>query len=83
MLAEEVGVCVEVARGTNVEVREEDIGEKIEMVMGESEEGQRMRRRAIEVKEVIEEGMRDEGAHKGSSVKAMHDFFAAAHSACF
>ncbi|KAL0459268.1 UNVERIFIED_CONTAM: UDP-glycosyltransferase 92A1 [Sesamum latifolium] len=39
LLVEEVGVCVEVARGTNVEVREEDIREKIEMVMGENEEG--------------------------------------------
>ncbi|KAK4407367.1 UDP-glycosyltransferase 92A1 [Sesamum angolense] len=83
MLVEEVGVCVEVARGTNVEVREEDITEKIEMVMGESEEGRRMRRRAGEVKEMIEEGMRDEGDSKGSSVKAMHEFFAAANSSCF
>ncbi|KAL0389373.1 UNVERIFIED_CONTAM: UDP-glycosyltransferase 92A1 [Sesamum calycinum] len=83
MLVEEVGVCVEVARGTNVEVREENITEKIEMVMGESEEGRRMRRRAGEVKEMIEEAMRDEGDSKGSSVKAMHDFFAAAKSSCF
>ncbi|KAL0459270.1 UNVERIFIED_CONTAM: UDP-glycosyltransferase 92A1 [Sesamum latifolium] len=83
LLVEEVGVCVEVARGTNVEVREEDIREKIEMVMGENEEGKRMRRRAGEVKEMIEEAMRDEGDSKGSSVKAMHEFFAAAQSGCF
>ncbi|KAL0371155.1 UNVERIFIED_CONTAM: UDP-glycosyltransferase 92A1 [Sesamum angustifolium] len=81
-LVEEVGVCVGVARGTNVEVREENITEKIEKVMGESEEGRRMRRRAGEVKEMIEEAMRDEGDSKGSSVKAMHQFFAAAKSSC-
>ncbi|KAL0435460.1 UNVERIFIED_CONTAM: UDP-glycosyltransferase 92A1 [Sesamum radiatum] len=84
LLVEEVGVCVEVARGTKVEVREEDIREKIEMVMGENEEGKRMRRRASEVKEMIEEAMRDEGDHKGSSVNAMHEFFAAAAQfSCF
>ncbi|KAL0435459.1 UNVERIFIED_CONTAM: UDP-glycosyltransferase 92A1 [Sesamum radiatum] len=83
LLVEEVGVCVEVARGTNVEVREEDIMEKIEMVMGETEEGKRMRRRAGDVKEMIEEAMRDEGDSKGSSVKAMHEFFADAKSSCF
>ncbi|KAK4419516.1 UDP-glycosyltransferase 92A1 [Sesamum alatum] len=82
LLVEEVGVCVEVARGTKVEVREEDITEKIELVMGESEKGKRIRRRTAEVKEMIEAAMRDEGDYKASSVKAMQEFFAAAAKSC-
>ncbi|KAL7174059.1 hypothetical protein ACSBR2_033332 [Camellia fascicularis] len=77
-LAEEVGVCVEVARGTNFEVRHEDIMEKIELVMGENAKGKEMRRKAGEVKEMIKEAIRDEEGFKGSSVKAMDEFLSAA-----
>ncbi|MCI79426.1 UDP-glycosyltransferase 92A1-like, partial [Trifolium medium] len=37
-LEEEIGVCVEVARGKSCEVKHEDIVEKIELVMSESSE---------------------------------------------
>ncbi|XP_052181672.1 UDP-glycosyltransferase 92A1 [Diospyros lotus] len=82
-LVEVVGVCVEVARGTNFEVRHQDIVDKIELVMGEeSEKGKEMKRRALEVKEIIKDAIRNEegvgSGIKGSSVKAMDEFFNAA-----
>ncbi|KAK6164220.1 hypothetical protein DH2020_001084 [Rehmannia glutinosa] len=43
LLVEEVGVCVEVARGTHFDVRRDDILEKIELVMGENEKGKEIR----------------------------------------
>ncbi|KAI8526262.1 hypothetical protein RHMOL_Rhmol13G0295000 [Rhododendron molle] len=73
-LEEEVGVCVEVARGVGFEVRCEDLVEKIEMVMGESEKGMEMRRKAGEVKKMIEDAVRDDGDFEGSSVVAMDEF---------
>ncbi|CAL5426210.1 unnamed protein product [Camellia sinensis] len=77
-LAEEIGVCVEVARGFNVEVRHQDIVEKIELVMGQSEQGKELRRKAGEIKEMIEDAIRDQDGFKGSSVKAMDQFLNAA-----
>ncbi|KAL0287327.1 UNVERIFIED_CONTAM: UDP-glycosyltransferase 92A1 [Sesamum angustifolium] len=77
-LVEEVGVCVEVARGSNFEIKEEDIMEKIELVMGENEKGKEIRRKACEVKEIMRDAIWDDGDYKGSSVKAMEGFFIAA-----
>ncbi|XAR60408.1 hypothetical protein NMG60_11033771 [Bertholletia excelsa] len=78
-LAEEAGVCVEVARGTSFEVRHQDIREKIELVMaGESETGMEMRRKAREIKEMIRDAVKGEEGFKGSSVKAMDGFLGAA-----
>lgn len=92
-LVEDLGVCVEVARGTNFEVRCEDFMEKINLVMGEESEnsdsrgvesvninsrGVQMRRKACEVKEMIREAVRDGEGLKGSSIKAMEDFLDAA-----
>ncbi|KAL0461003.1 UNVERIFIED_CONTAM: UDP-glycosyltransferase 92A1 [Sesamum latifolium] len=76
-LVEEVGACVEVDRGTNFEI-EEDIMEKIELVMGENEKGKEIRRKACEVKEITRDAIMDDGDYKGSSVKAMEGFFTAA-----
>nr|AKA44602.1 UGTPg23 [Panax ginseng] len=73
-LEEEVGVCMEVARGTNFEVRSEDIVKKIGIVMGENGKGKEIREKACEVKKMIENGGRDEEGYKGSSVKAMEEF---------
>ncbi|KAG8389056.1 hypothetical protein BUALT_Bualt02G0189600 [Buddleja alternifolia] len=67
-----------VPRGTNFDVRQENIVEKMELVMGESEKGKEMRRRACENKEIIRDATRDEENYKGSSVKAMEEFFNAA-----
>ncbi|MCD7453380.1 hypothetical protein HAX54_020795 [Datura stramonium] len=75
-LEEEIGVCVEMARGTTFDVSYWDIIQKIELVMGtESEKGKRLRGKCCEVKEMIEDAARDEDDYKGSSVKAMDEFF--------
>ena len=80
LLEKEIGVCVEVARGKKFEVRYEDLAGKIELVMGESEKGNEMRRKACEVRELIKNAIRDENGIKGSSSKALDDFFSAAKS---
>ncbi|KAL5566584.1 hypothetical protein UlMin_029748 [Ulmus minor] len=78
LLEKELGVCVEIARGKNSEVRHEDMVEKIELVL-EKEKGREMRLRGCEIKEMIEKAMEDdEKGIKGSSVEAMDDFLNAA-----
>lgn len=80
-LEEEMGVCVEMARGTNFEVTVEDIEEKITMVMRESSEiGKEMRRKAGKVRSLIKSAIRDDESFKGSSVRAMDAFLEAAGS---
>ncbi|KAI5321176.1 hypothetical protein L3X38_030247 [Prunus dulcis] len=76
-LVEQVGVCLEVARGKSCEVRHEDIVAKMELVMNETEKGNQMRRKACEAKEIIKDAMKDEYGHKGSSIKALEDFLTA------
>ncbi|KAG5577428.1 hypothetical protein H5410_057562 [Solanum commersonii] len=44
-LEQDVGVCVEVARGNNSQVKHDDILEKIEVVMGINEKGNEIRRK--------------------------------------
>ncbi|XVF04744.1 hypothetical protein REPUB_Repub05bG0111500 [Reevesia pubescens] len=78
LLVEGVGVCVEVARGKTCEVKYEDVAAMIELVMSDCEKGKEMRRKACEVREMIKNAMKDEKGFKGSSVKAMDDFFNAA-----
>ncbi|KAG8389048.1 hypothetical protein BUALT_Bualt02G0188800 [Buddleja alternifolia] len=73
-----IPVLAIVARGTNFDVRQENIMEKMELVMGESEKGKELRRKACEIKEIIRDATRDEETYKGSSVKAMEEFFNAA-----
>lgn len=81
LLEEEMGVCVEVARGKSNEVRHEDIAAKIELVMNETQQkGKEMRRKAFEAREMIRNAIKDEEGFKGSSVKAMDEFFSAALS---
>ena len=80
LLEEKVGVCVEVARGKSCEVRCEDIVAKIELVMNETKTGKEMRRKACQAMEMIKTAMKDEKGSKGSSVKAMDDFFSSALS---
>ncbi|GAV72055.1 UDPGT domain-containing protein [Cephalotus follicularis] len=77
-LEEEVGVCVEVARGKSCEVKHEDIVEKIELVMGDTEKGKEMRRKACKIREMIKNAMKDESGLKGSSVKSLDDFLSSA-----
>ncbi|XP_043691860.1 UDP-glycosyltransferase 92A1 [Telopea speciosissima] len=79
-LEEEVGVCVEMARGNSSEVKHEHILKLIELVMCETEKGEKMKKRACEVKEIIRDAMRDEESYRGSSLRAMDEFFDAAIS---
>ncbi|XP_024991984.1 UDP-glycosyltransferase 92A1 [Cynara cardunculus var. scolymus] len=77
MLVEVAEVCVEVARGNDFEVRSEDLREKIEEVMSETGKGKEMRKKAFEIKKIIEAATRDEEGFKGSSVAAMEDLLQA------
>lgn len=77
-MVDQVGVCIEVARGKTCEVKHEDIAAKIELVMNETEKGKSMRRKALEAREILFDAMKDEDEYKGSSVKAMDDFLSAA-----
>ncbi|GKD50441.1 UDP-glycosyltransferase 92A1-like protein [Tanacetum coccineum] len=78
MMVEIGGVCYEVARGVNIEVLNEDLRVKIEDVMSENGKGKAMRIKAMEVKKMIEEAVRDDGDDsKGSSIEAMEDFLRA------
>ncbi|KAL5766708.1 hypothetical protein ACOSP7_017325 [Xanthoceras sorbifolium] len=75
LLEEKMGVCVEVARGKSCQVKHEEIVKIIKLVMNETEKGMEMRRRACEIKEIIENAIKDEVNNKGSSTKAMDEFF--------
>jgi hypothetical protein len=77
-LEEEIGVCVEVARGKSCEVKYEDIVEKIELVMSES--GVKIRDNASKIKDTIKNALRDENedGFKGSSVRGIDEFLSAA-----
>ncbi|KAF5186878.1 Udp-glycosyltransferase 92a1 [Thalictrum thalictroides] len=79
-LEEEVGVCVEIGRGTTGEVKNENIKKAIGSVMGGSEKAREMRKKAFEVKEMIKNAIREDEGFKGGAVKAIEDFFSAALS---
>ncbi|KAL6901943.1 hypothetical protein ACP4OV_004819 [Aristida adscensionis] len=72
ILAEEMGVCAEVARGGEAVSREE-VAAAVERVLGETAERDTMRRNAAEMKKVI--GAVRESDGQGSSVKVMERFF--------
>ncbi|KAL6650494.1 hypothetical protein ACP70R_009419 [Stipagrostis hirtigluma subsp. patula] len=74
ILVEEMGVCVEVARGGSA-VSREKVAAVVETVLGDTAERAAMRRNAAEMKEVI--GAARERNGEGSSVKVMERFFAA------
>lgn len=79
ILEDEIGVCVELARGKTSEVRHEAMAAKIETVMNQmTGKGKEMRRRAGEVKETTRKANEDDEGFKGSSVKAMDEFLNAA-----
>ena len=76
VLAEEWGVCVEVARG-NLEssaVGRSKVAEVVETVMGNTAESAAMRRRVVEVQEVMRSAWAEDG---GSSRTALHEFLRA------
>ncbi|KAL8494200.1 hypothetical protein ACS0TY_025124 [Phlomoides rotata] len=75
LLEEEMRLCVLVANGMSLQVKHEDIVEKIELIMN-GEKGSVMRGEACKVKEIIENATFDdeEGCYQGSSVRALDDF---------
>ncbi|KAI3887402.1 hypothetical protein MKW92_050788 [Papaver armeniacum] len=79
LLEEEMKVCVELARGNRNEIRHEDVVRVIDFVMNhESSKGVEMRGKACQVKEMIENAIRDEQGFKGSSAKGLEEFLAMA-----
>lgn len=75
-LEEELGVCVEVARGKSSRVCHEEMLKKIEMVMNVgTEKGSEIRRKTCEVRDIMKNALKDENGYKGSSVKAMDELW--------
>jgi hypothetical protein len=80
MLEYEVGVCIEVALGIeSATIKHDEIARVIEKVLGKTEQGEEMRRKACQIKEKMEDALR-EGGFKGSSIKAINDFLGTATS---
>ncbi|KAK9088004.1 hypothetical protein Syun_030398 [Stephania yunnanensis] len=79
MLVEEMGVCVEMARGVESRVDAGEVERVIKVVMGREGKGEEMRRRAGEIGEEIGRSVRDDGVddgQRGSSLVALEDFLA-------
>ncbi|KAI3942216.1 hypothetical protein MKW98_003815 [Papaver atlanticum] len=84
MLQEEMGVCVELARGDETELCSEDVKKVIGQVM-DSSKGDEMRNKATVIAEKIGAAMREytdeAGGHqKGSSIRSIDDFLATINS---
>ncbi|KAL6002191.1 hypothetical protein ACLOJK_037639 [Asimina triloba] len=71
-MMEELGVCVEIARGDGREIERDEAGRVIEMVMGKK--GEEMRRKALQVKEMMELAVKEDEEFPGSSMKALDEF---------
>ncbi|ONK57294.1 uncharacterized protein A4U43_C10F18590 [Asparagus officinalis] len=77
-MLEEVGVCVEIARG--MKRGWEEVAKAIELVMGGTNKGFEMRVKANEIKEMMRRALREDEGNAGSSVKAVKDFLQTAFS---
>ena len=80
MLENEVGVCVEVARGVDSETKHDEIARVIKIVLGKTEKGEEMRKKANQMKKKMEDALREEEGFEGSSIKAISDFLGIATS---
>ncbi|KAJ3706346.1 hypothetical protein LUZ61_010051 [Rhynchospora tenuis] len=69
----ELGLCVEVARGNmeTSEVEKEKIANAIEMVIGDNKDGQDIRKKAKEIREMVKGSYKDESC---SSAKGLAEF---------
>jgi hypothetical protein len=74
MLEEEVGVCIEMWRGKEGELKPETVERRVKMVMKE-EKGNRLRQRAAEIREAATKAVSEDkdGEKKGSSVCDVDD----------
>ncbi|XP_031473068.1 UDP-glycosyltransferase 92A1-like [Nymphaea colorata] len=72
MLVEEMGVCVEVARGNRAEISREQVARAVKLVMGETEGGKELRRQAGRFREMISRAVRSKrsGDHRHGSVQS-------------
>ncbi|XP_058101315.1 UDP-glycosyltransferase 92A1-like [Magnolia sinica] len=78
MMEEKLGVCVEIARGSSAEIEKSEVVRVIEEVMGCNEKGEEMRRKALELKEMMKDAFREDERFVGSSLKALDEFLATA-----
>ncbi|KAK4566927.1 hypothetical protein RGQ29_002968 [Quercus rubra] len=74
MLMEEMGVSVELTRGSQGIIVGKEVKRVIELVLEKEGKGKDMRNKAVEVKKQLRAAVSDETQNKGSSVKAMDDF---------
>ncbi|KAJ3679976.1 hypothetical protein LUZ60_016254 [Juncus effusus] len=74
MLVEVARVCVEVARGNfgNAQVDKERVKDTVQLVLGETEKGREMKKKAQEIQMVMKNAWRDE--EEGSSAKGLEKF---------
>ncbi|KAM1049964.1 hypothetical protein ACFX2I_031683 [Malus domestica] len=74
MLAEEMGVSVELTRGSQSVIVGKEVKRLIDLVMEKSGKGGEMRKKAGDIGEQIRAAVRDEAEDKGSFVLEMDDF---------
>ncbi|XP_044498093.1 UDP-glycosyltransferase 92A1-like [Mangifera indica] len=73
MLVEEMGVSVELTRGS-LSIEGKEVKKVIQLVFSKTGKGEEMRRNASKIKEQIRASVMEEGDEKGYSVKALDDF---------
>ncbi|KAL6002195.1 hypothetical protein ACLOJK_037643 [Asimina triloba] len=76
-MMEELGVCVEMARGNSADIGTNDVERVIELVMGGTNKWEEMKKKALQLKEMIELAVREDEECKGSSAKALDEFLKA------
>ncbi|XP_058101314.1 UDP-glycosyltransferase 92A1-like [Magnolia sinica] len=73
MMEEKLGVCVEIARGYGGEIERSEVERVIKEVMGEE-----MRKKALEVKEMMNDATREDKGSVASSLEALDEFLTTA-----
>ncbi|XP_008808465.2 crocetin glucosyltransferase 3-like [Phoenix dactylifera] len=73
MLDEELGVCVELARGSEDNIEHTHVERLVRLVLDE-EKGKEMKEKAIKLAEMIRAAVKEEGDEKGSSLRVLDDF---------
>lgn len=76
MLDDELGVCVELARGVDDNVVQQRVAKVIGIVIGETEKGKEMKTKAAELREILKAGMtiRDQECKDGSLNSVVDEF---------
>ncbi|KAI9079399.1 hypothetical protein K1719_038698 [Acacia pycnantha] len=77
-LEEQLGVCLEVARGKSCEVRHQHIAATIDVAMADHGKGAHMRSQAHRLRGTIANALRDDHTLTGSSIQALRHFLSAA-----